>query len=591
MLVEKLSANDIRLIDDYRKNYAFSSEANNTCGAFEDSRSILREWDLRKFEHLYKLFGEQFTISKHLNYSKSYEQLQDEIADFTQKRYGRVARSGEVFASAYYKLLYPNGYMFDHRFSDDEKNGLDRLMSDDCLITNKYDEKSFDLRLPDGHVLRVSSGCKVSKVLGKIANAFDLPGYEDFRICHSQILNQKNLGGQLTLSIHPLDYMTMSDNECDWESCMSWRNEGGYRMGTVEMMNSPAVIVAYLTAEDDMQMWPHYGSRNSETDKWNNKKWRQLFVMNEDLILSVKDYPYHNSELTEMVVRWIKELAEENLGWHYGDPFTYSFGETRIELPHLPEAKNNFRLEINSGAMYSDFGCLDFHWMCINPDLDEEVVVAPQYGGSPYMAVHYSGKSQCMVCGELNPDFEDESCLACCDCQDRPRCDCCGDLIGGDSHYIDGVCLCSYCYDTRTHECAACHEYHYDDYMTPVFVIPRIPSEMMKELEERYKEERPYDYSMTYTEKYDDFTYSQESTDIWVCDEDHLIDWAEQNLIEGATLHKRQLRWAINWYVYYDELTPQAQEEYCWGYDGDNEAYLRKFCYQIAYPSKFIELN
>ena len=35
---------------------------------------------------------------------------------------------------------------------------------------------------------------------------------------------------------------------------MSWADYGCYRQGTVEMMNSPLMVVAYLTAEEPMHM-------------------------------------------------------------------------------------------------------------------------------------------------------------------------------------------------------------------------------------------------------------------------------------------------------------------------------------------------
>ena len=592
MMIEKLSANDIRLIDDYRKNYCFSSEANETCGTVMDTPYILREWDSRKSEYLFKLFGEQLTISKEFHYTKSYEELQDEIANFTQRRYGRVGRSGEQFTRAYSDFIYPNGYYHSDHFSAEVKEGLNRLISDDCLIFNKYDGAPFELELPDGHKLRISSGCKTSKMLGKIASAFDIPGYEDFRICHSQVLNQKSLTGTLTLSIHPMDYMTMSDNDCDWDSCMSWRNEGGYRQGTVEMMNSSSVIVAYLTADNDMKLWPASGSR-SEEDVWNNKKWRQLFVVNEDVIISVKDYPYHNSDLTKAVVEWIRDLAQTNLNWHYNEPMQYHFNDSKIYLEHLPETANGFTIDISHGAMYNDFGCVDFHWLCVNPSLDAFNIHTPSYTDNRWYVLQYSGRSECMICGELNADFEDESCLACYDCQSRVRCDCCGELIHENAEYIDDMCLCGYCYDNRTHECAACGEYHYDDSMTPIYVIPRLTPQESMELEEKYKECHPYDWEYKTNTPYDDFTYYQSSADIWVCcdDEDCLEEWIKLNLIEGHKPHNRHIRWNTNLYVYFDELTPDAQDEYYGWAEHDTEAYKRSFEYRTAYPSRFISDN
>ena len=42
----------------------------------------------------------------------------------------------------------------------------------------------------------------------------------------------------------------MSDNDYGWDSCMGWMNEGEYRLGTVEMMNSPCIVVAYIDGEE-----------------------------------------------------------------------------------------------------------------------------------------------------------------------------------------------------------------------------------------------------------------------------------------------------------------------------------------------------
>ena len=197
-----------------------------------------------------------------------------------------------------------------------------------------------------------------------------------------------------------------------------------------------------------------------------------------------------------------------------------------------------------------------------------------------------------MICGELNPDLEDESCLACHECQDRVRCDCCGDIIHGESASIDGMTMCEYCYDNRTHECVSCETNHCDDMMVPVYVIPRLTETEQKDLIEAYKTNHPYDYECTLKEKYDDFNYFQERTDIWLCDHNDCFNaWIKENLKEGCKPHRRQMRWTTDWYVYFDELTEDAMDTYCWGYGNDPELYKTKFLLRHAYPSKFIADN
>ena len=594
MLLSKISSEELSMIETYRHYYAFSSEASSQHGVFADNAFILREWDCAKSEYLEKLFGGELTITKRIKYVKSYEELEEEIGDMVSEysHFGRAGRNGFQFQKSWNNYMYKNRYSF----TDEQNDGLRRLMSDDCLISNVYDGRSFSIEDRNGKQFRINHGCKTAKALGKLADIFDLDGYEDYRICLSQILNQRELGGNLTISIHPLDYMTMSDNSYGWESCMSWEKEGGYRQGTVEMMNSRSVIVAYL-AGDEKYSIGGWGGRQAYD--WNSKKWRQLFVVDHNVIIGVKDYPYHNETLGKAVVEWLRELAEERLNWHYDEVETFGFNGQKISRDYLPEDKNDFTLEFPTDSMYCDFGCLDYHWMCLSKEIDpEEIKVHGGNGwrGSVWLTVPYSGKSECMVCGELNPDREDESCLACDECQNRMRCDCCGD-IASETWHIDGMDLCEYCWENRVHECAGCGEEHYDENLSPVFVIPRISEEKRIEMKnywnmsngpwgcgfiEDNKELEECEYNF----------FKEDSPAAWICSDEKrcLNRFVEDYLKPGERPHLRHLRWSKEICVYLDQLNEDGLEELAWGADGDNEAYIETFHDCHINPTRFIEL-
>ena len=121
----------------------------------------------------------------------------------------------------------------------------------------------------------------------------------------------------------------MSDNDCGWHTCMSWFHDGEFRLGTIEMMNSPYVVVTYLTAKEDMIL--------TEDFYWNNKKWRELFIVTDKVISEIKSYPYVNRALTKYALNWLKDLAENY----------YDFSSSKIT-----EIKDGD--EIVSG---SDFSC------------------------------------------------------------------------------------------------------------------------------------------------------------------------------------------------------------------------------------------
>jgi hypothetical protein len=590
MLIEKIRPEELAMMDTWRRWHAYSQEASSHNGQYAPMQSILHEWDHAKSEYLHKLFGDQLTMTKHLHYTKSYEELQDELSDMVQEysKYGRAGRNGYEFNRAW------NRYMFNARYdlNDMQEEGLRRIMSDDCLISNVYDGPSFEIMKRDGKPFRVNRGCKTSKALGKLADIFDLPGWEDFRICHSQILNQKDLGGNLTISIHPLDYMTMSDNSYGWESCMSWESEGGYRQGTVEMMNSRSVIIAYLSGEDKMRIGDDY---------WNSKKWRQLFVVDHNIIAGVKDYPYHNEDLGLEVVKWLKELVTEKIGWTYMDIVAHSFNgnDSKVHLDYLPAEKNNFGLDFQNGSMYNDFGCLDYHWMCFSDCIDPEEIHGinddRDRWSNTYLPIHYSGASQCMICGDTRTDFEDESCLACEECQSRQRCDCCGE-IASEVWNIDGMQLCEYCWENRVHECAACCREHYDENMRPIFVIPRLSAEMEESYRKDWIENGHY-WSCGFAQTTADLKaaeynfFNDDNPNGWVCDDDRCFEkFVKDFLKPDERPHLREWRWTKEVCVYLDQLNEDGIDTFAWGFKDDNDGYINSFRTHHCQPTRFIEL-
>ena len=95
----------------------------------------------------------------------------------------------------------------------------------------------------------VKNNMRTVRTIQKVLKAMHFPHmdlFEKWRNAVSDLNINKDIKADLVFSIHPLDYMTMSDNNCDWSSCMSWTSHGSYSAGTIEMMNSNMAIIAYL---------------------------------------------------------------------------------------------------------------------------------------------------------------------------------------------------------------------------------------------------------------------------------------------------------------------------------------------------------
>lgn len=443
MLVNFLSAEDKAMISKYRRAFAYEYGAS---GDEASTDSLLEEWGNCKSEYLYRMLGEKFIIAKEVTIQKTMEELETKI-DNTLFNWNSECRP---FIEAYFKIS--EQFWVSIGWKDEPTpmearqlkiyNNMRSLIDNTTLATNVYSGESFEIPVNETEVIQVNSGCKASKVIGKIAKAFHMSesDYEVFRIAHSRCLNEKTLKGTLCLSIHPLDYMTMSDNDCGWSSCMSWTEGGEYRRGTVEMMNSPMVVVAYLMSGDIYS--PCQGVN------WNSKKWRELFIITPAVITGIKGYPYWNRDIEHQTIMWLRELVQTNLQWgpYNCEPQMMHPGEAC----RFDEFDKSVTFRFYTGAMYNDF--YDSHAAIIS------------HNCAPRNDINYSGASQCMFCGALNEEFDGEGLLCCYECNDAHRCAHCGDLYAQDDlMMIDGEWVCEYCAEHMP-ICEVCGNTHVDSY-------------------------------------------------------------------------------------------------------------------------------
>ena len=437
-----ITENEKKMISDYIYAYATSSGCHQHTVPLE---TLLSSWNTSK-AHLFKLFGEKLMISKDISFNKSIEELTEELSQ--EMYYGSQSSPLRIFYEAFWDCVNSLRLPWGH------ERQVGYFFSPSVLAENAC-KADVEIELPNGDVFKCQKGSRATKCVKKFADMLQIDGYEEFRIAHSQILNQKKLNGRLTLSIHPMDFMTMSDNNSGWESCMSWREEGGYRQGTVEMMNSDMVIVAYL--ESNTKFYP---THTEET--WSNKKWRSLFIVAEENILSVKGYPYQNSYLVDEVFAVLRELAKENWKQEYQNT-TFSFDHCCFDITDEYDHCWDFNIELE-GYMYNDFGSTTHYALLMkkdasNADFFEEF--------RSHRFIDYSGRSQCMLCGgTLDFDGEDYANLLTCNhCVPTHVCECCGDRICNDHYnWVGDDMWCDYCYDEYAETDDITGEvYHYND--------------------------------------------------------------------------------------------------------------------------------
>lgn len=535
-LIERLASDELDMLDSWRQYYAFSTSA-SSYGDCKPMDKILQPWARAKSEHLAQLFGGELILSKDISYSRSVENLRSDIEDMVDgySLFGRVRRNGHEFYDEYRQYMF---YTARKEYPEDIYEYLCKLINMDTLATNIYDGPTFEIMGKNNKPLKIQHGCKAVRVLGKLADLFGIPGYEDFRLCHSQIFNQKTLNGKLSISIHPMDFMTMSDNECEWESCMNWRSEGSYRQGSVEMMNSPIVVVAYLESEEPMKVCRDW--------YWNSKKWRQLILVDPAAILAIKSYPYINENLTTTVIEWIAELAKENLGWEYGPVSEFNPDDYAVEDGH----GNSFILSLETGSMYNDFGSAHSHFISVrNIDLSDRLCHGTLY-------LPYSGVSECMICGDSDPDLEDDSCLACKSCQSYIQCELCDEACDPEDYYIvDETVLCEYCYENRVRQCAVCEEEHLEDNLDQIYVLPHISPEMTADIRK--------DIFMHHGREDDIVTRLCDRYSYFICP-DCTVEFEEKFLNPGCVIKRGNVGYMNIYYIWPEELLPDERTNIAW---------------------------
>ena len=279
------SQEELDMMDRYVAIYAGTSDS-VPMDRIPFEKVLERVWAEAKAP-LYKAFGEKLIISKEVEFTTPVEDMYPTL--------------DEMFRTNKF-LKYLRTQVDEHYYNRNTPwREIGWLLSYPDLVMNKRTGCAYEIKVND-KIFKVQPGTKIIKLLGKIAEEMNIDGFEEFRLEHSRMLNRAKLKGELCLSIHPMDFMTMSDNNCDWSSCMSWEDYGCYRRGTVEMMNSPRVVVAYLKSDKDM------GVPGGHC--WNNKKWRTLAVLTDDFVTTIKGYPYQSDELATATIDMITELSQ-----------------------------------------------------------------------------------------------------------------------------------------------------------------------------------------------------------------------------------------------------------------------------------------
>ena len=367
----------------------------------------LREWNKNK-TRLFKAFGRKLRITKQISIPKDTAMITSELNaiyhpyifwhDLDVKDYLRhpEANSELINNDFIQKVLF---FWAKKDYCIQDLYTLSRLFLHKNIINGYISslETSEPYHFRD-FKCTIKNGMKTIRTIQKVLKATKCPYmdlFEQWRNQVSLIQTTDIIYAKLVLSIHPIDFMTMSDNTCNWGSCMSWRNGGCYHAGTLEMMNSNIAAVAYL--ESDSEFALHLDD-TGEVYPIPNKSWRSLVFIHKDIILCGKSYPYFKQTLCERVIEFARETVKKNLNWDYLFKFQEYQDMKNIDgnyylrdwfNPYFDKKRKHHTITFYTNGMYNDLIEAKYpHYYCARNYVEEPLKIC------------LSGPATCICCGK-----------------------------------------------------------------------------------------------------------------------------------------------------------------------------------------------
>jgi hypothetical protein len=288
-----------------------------------------------------------------------------------------------------------------------------------------------DLRFhrEDGKEYVIKPGSRFMRAVRKLAEFYGCDcgeRFTRFRDAISAATTGKNRVAKVTFYIHPMDFLTASDNSCGWTSCYSLANHGSSCEGCVEMMNSRAAMVVYTESDEPFTYNGLYIP---------NKSWRCFTFFDRDCILVGKSYPYTLASLNDAVLELAVGLAA-NVGWKYERENELFCDPSDNDVAENMEALDDYGRDVimpYTRHCYNDFIMdKEYPFVCARNTLDH----------TKHFAI--TGVPTCLACGmEMDRTWKGSEGLVCEVCDDSRRCHSCGQIHREDDivrvFSIDGI--------------------------------------------------------------------------------------------------------------------------------------------------------
>lgn len=192
--------------------------------------------------------------------------------------------------------------------------------------------------------IEVPKGMKILRAFKYFCTDKDL--LNDIQSVASMAIQNDKITGTLCLSVHPLDYLSISENAHNWRSCHAL--DGEYRAGNLNYMGDSCTIICYLKSSHKAEL-----PRFPEDIKWNSKKWRMLLFFDEDfnIMMAGRQYPFFENSL----LLPIKHAIEEDFHTKFSGWFDYYHTHDQLKS-FIDDENESHQYEVGYNVPYIPVG-------------------------------------------------------------------------------------------------------------------------------------------------------------------------------------------------------------------------------------------
>ena len=324
----------------------------------------------------------------------------------------------------------------------------------------------------------VTKGTKLIKAFKFFVNNPEKLNY--FQSKASQIIQENKIEGKLCFSVHPLDYLSISENTLNWRSCHAL--DGEYRAGNLSYMMDNTTVVCYLKTEDDVKL-PHF----PEDVLWNNKKWRMLLYISADnkMIFAGRQYPFSSEQIMDTVLECFNKQSEDS--WNPWSDKTINkmkvhqaefvfdnnyipVGDSLIpinELVHNVEGSKHY-----NDVLYSSYYDPQYTFVALPSWWNNSLEPKTSIKRTKFNIGEFT---YCLYCGKEEVLDQGSSTMMCYDCEKKYGnsinemfcfCDRCGERQETDDCYwVQDEYYCPDCFKEYCQQCDICGEYYLKENM------------------------------------------------------------------------------------------------------------------------------